>query len=241
MVSINVLTNDKHLWLLKGFSYLFNKFWSSQKVNIWGFGYPEFELPDNFIFHSLADNNYPAQRWSTALIEMCHQIEDDYFILMLEDYWLISQVQKRAAKAMCDYIYGKDDILRIDLSGNRAAYVQAKGYDTTLSYSSDAPKVVNGTYKIVQTPMHTPYQMSFQAAIWNKRLLLSILKEDETPWEVEINGSARLRTKEDMLVLGAKDTLLRYVPVYRTQGHRLLLEKIPKRLVQELQKEGCLQ
>ncbi len=234
MTSVNVLTNDKHLWLLKGFSYLFNKFWSGQKVNIWGFGYPEFELPDNFIFRSLADNNYPAQRWSTALIEMCLQIEDDYFILMLEDYWLISQVKKRAVKAMCNYIYDdKKDILRIDLSGNRAAYVQAKGYDEALGISEK--------YKIVQTPMHTPYQMSFQAAIWNKRLLLSTLTEDETPWEAEINGCARLRTRDDMLVLGAKDTLLRYVPVYRTRGHKLLLEKIPKWLVQELQKEGCLQ
>jgi len=228
MVQVNILTNDKHLWLLKGFSYCFNLHCPKQVVNIWGFGYPDFALPENFQFHSLAENNYPAQRWSTALIEMCNQC-DDYFLFMLEDYWLIDKVDLAGVNLMFGFIKQDPKALRIDLSGNRAAYVQSQYYDS-----------VNG-YDIVETPMRTPYQMSFQAAIWNRELLLSVLKEDETPWEAEINGSARLRNKANIKVLGAKDTLLKYQPVYRTREYKMQLNKIPKKQLKQLDKVGYLQ
>ncbi len=226
MVTVNILTNDKHLWLLKGFSYCLNKFWPRQHVNVYGFGQPGFESPKNFNFISLAPTNYPVQKWSNSLIEMCHLIKEEHFIFMLEDFWLIEKVDNAGIKLVANAF--EDNVLRVDLSGNRAAYTQARECEK-----------ING-YSIVETPAHTPYQMSFQAAIWDRKLLLSILKSNETPWEAEVKGSARLREKEQYRVLGAKDTLLNYKPVYRTRGHKLLLERMPKKLVRGLGIAGCL-
>ena len=84
-VPITVLTNDKHLWLLDGFQYLWNKY-CGLPVTIYGFATPN-NLQPNFNFVSLGEQ-LPAEKWSNGLLKMLDMIEDDYFILMLEDFWL---------------------------------------------------------------------------------------------------------------------------------------------------------
>jgi len=119
---VYVLTNDHHLWLLKGFCYLFQKYWPYQPVTIFGYHPPQFALPDGFSFKSLGPTNRPYQRWSDGLIEMIKKIESETFILMLEDYWLTKEVNYSGLL----YLYGdmlsaKIDWLRLDLSGERAS------------------------------------------------------------------------------------------------------------------------
>ncbi|MEE9573006.1 MAG: hypothetical protein V3W20_08165, partial [Candidatus Neomarinimicrobiota bacterium] len=190
MIPINILTNNKHLWLLPGLSYLFNEFWPNQKVNIYGFNFPQFDLPDNFKFISLDNKNWPKEKWSNALIEMCLRTPQSHFIFMLEDFWLTSKVNHKKINHLVDYAKKQVDMLRLDLSGNRAAYSQCYNYERS-----------NGN-QIIISPPETPYQMSVQAAIWNKKMLLSILKPNENPWQVEIDGTQRLSKRPDILVLG---------------------------------------
>jgi hypothetical protein len=41
-----------------------------------------------------------------------------------------------------------------------------------------------------------PYRTSLMAAIWDKQTLISLLKEGENPWEMEIKGTERSRDIE---------------------------------------------
>lgn len=116
--SIVVLTNDKHLWLLRPFAYLFNQFWGAA-VTVAGYGRPEFELPDNFSFVSIAPHNYPANRWSDGLIWVLNHMTRSHVILMLEDYWLNAPVNEGCVAMMFRYAWQNPDVLRIDLTADR--------------------------------------------------------------------------------------------------------------------------
>ena len=70
------------MWILEIYFYLFEKFWGSeQKVVILGFKQPDFELPKNFTFVSLADKQEGgAKKWTRYLYNYFKTIKDEYVI-----------------------------------------------------------------------------------------------------------------------------------------------------------------
>lgn len=225
-MNISVLTNDNHLWLLPGFQYLWNKY-CGLPVTIYGFKSPN-NLAPNFQFKSLG-KQLPASQWSDGLLMMLDDIEDDYFVFMLEDYWLYEQVDKVAIDMLLSYDYYRgDDILRVDLSGNRAAYKQHVEVEPN-------PITEINSYQMVETPTGTPYQMSFQAAIWHKENLRQVLRKGENPWQSEIEGSKRVTTR----VLGTKPAVIKYQPVW--QKGRWKLDRLKTNDIEFLKRRGWLE
>lgn len=217
MIPITVLTNDKHLWLLDGFQYLWNKY-CGLPVTIYGFKSPN-NMHPNFNFQSLGEQ-LPVEKWSNGLLKMLDKIEDDYFILMLEDYWLYEQVDKdRLSDSIRQAMNLPNDLLRLDLSGNRAAYKQAMDWHGG----------------IVETFSDCPYQMSFQAAIWHKENLREVLRPNESPWQSEIEGSKRVAKR----VLGTKPAVIKYQPVW--QHNRWKLDKLKTEDIEYLRRRGWLE
>lgn len=216
MIPTYVLTNNHHLWLLPGFCYLWNKYCGSQVV-VFGFDRST-HLPNNFYFESLGPQ-LPANKWSNGLIKMLDRIGHTHFIMLLEDYWLYQPVDKQRINKAAGLM--NDDILRIDVSGNRASYKMA----------------VDIMPGIVETPMGTPYQMSFQAAIWNKNNLRKVLKNSENPWQSEVEGSKRVG---DLRVLGTKPAAMHYQPVWRSQQKRWQLDKLKTEDVEIMREKGWL-
>lgn len=190
-----VITSDHYMWALKPFIYLFQQYWSElQEVVVAGFSMPDFDLPENFRFHSIARQNYPAKKWSNALIKFLQDMPDDHFVLMLEDYWLCRTVDHRGVQACWEYIKEKPDVLRIDLTDDRlyaGGRVDVEGW---------------GSYDIIETPESTPYQMSTQAGIWNRKLMLDLLEPGKSAWEVEIHT----KPPSKMRVLGTRQAPVRY-------------------------------
>ena len=199
MIPTYCLTNNNHLWLTPGFIYLWRKYTRNYPITIVGFD----QQPDNVNFLSLG-KQLPASQWSNGLIKMCSIIPYSYFILMLEDYWLYDYANINQANGLLRYM--SDDVLRIDLSGNRLVYPHQK--------------LDNG---LVETFEDAPYQMSFQAAVWNKKNLLKVLEKGENPWQSEINGSNRVG---NLRVLGTQ--VLYYQPVWRSKQKRWQVDKLNK-------------
>ena len=213
-MKIYCLTNENHYWLLPPFLELFRQFWPHGRLEIVGYTPPAFS--SGAPFHSIAQKNYPAGKWTTGLIEFLHSIEDEYFILMLEDYWLTAPVPGSLAM-LCNAVksgYFGPKFLRLDLTADRAAHPYR------------VHERVAG-YEIISTASHTPYQMSFQAGIWHRQNLLKVLVPDETPWQAEINGSKRMRGAA-WLVLGTRQRPLSYTPVWRGNQGRANLDGLPE-------------
>jgi hypothetical protein len=217
-IPVVVLTNDKHLWLLPGFARQFNQYWGAlQKVRVFGFNTPTFTLPANFQFISLGEQ-LPVDRWTDGLIAMLHRIPERNFLLMLEDYWLYAEPNYSALVDCMDYMneYGYR-VLRIDVSGDRLAVDHR--------YYADWRRT-----KLVKTEPDSPYQMSFQAAIWNRDLLLDILMPGETPWQAETEGSKRFAAyaHPQYLVLGTKPAAVHYEAVWRSKTRSFNMVRIPR-------------
>ena len=144
---------------------------------------------------------------------------EEFIIMMLEDYWLMQPVDHVAIKLLTDYMREHSDkLLRIDLTSDRCQHRR---------YTVHTLKI--GEYELIQTSADSPYQMSFQAGIWNLRLMQEVLNPYENPWQAEINGSKRLALAGDRYtVFGTRNCPVRYQPVYRSHRASVDISKLPK-------------
>ncbi len=200
-MKIIATTCDKHAWTLKPFAYLFNKYWSGlQEVTILGETPPDptdFTLPKNFTFHSCG-TPWPKKDFSEKIIEYLQSIPDEYFIWMLDDYWLVRTVDLKGIQALTDYMKARPVILRMDLTTDR---LYAGGMKDKEFYRH---------YDIIAAP-GSEYEMSLQAGIWNRDLLLKVLQVGWSPWDIELEGTTIVNDRKDIHVAGTRQYPVRYI------------------------------
>jgi hypothetical protein len=194
-VPVYVEVSDKYLWALRPFSYLFNIFWSElQPVTVFGYSRPDFDLPTNFRFVSIAEESYPANKWSDGLIEFLLREQETHFVLLLVDYWLCRTVDVGGVGSLADLCRMNPAILRMDLTTDRLY----AGSSHDIGYW--------GHYDLVEAGNDEQYQFSLQASIWNRSSMLSVLERGKTPWEVEVHTTLT----PDMRVFGSRQYPVRY-------------------------------
>lgn len=202
-VPVVVLTNDNHLWCLRPFMHQFRKYWPDQEVTVYGFAKPEFTLLPTFSFVSIG-RQMPAIQWSNALMSVLQRIGNDFFVLMLEDYWLTDRVDEECVEAAVAFTKERIGVLRVDLTADRVSFQH-----------QDA-----GTYRgyeMVRSNAHAAYLMSFQAGVWDRNMLRQALVPNESPWDTEIQGTIRIRYKK-WGIYGTRHHPIKYQPCVRRQG-----------------------
>lgn len=198
MIRVFVYTSDPYIWCLKPFAYLFNIYWSElQEVIVGGFTPPQFPLPKNFTFHQIDKKPYPKQKWSNGLIRFLQDYQDDVLVLLLEDYLLRRTVDHGGIDSLASYMCMNEnsDVVRLDLTADR---LYGKGAHDVEPW---------GHYDIIACDKDAMYEMSLQAAIWNRRNFLRLLKPDMNPWEVEIQTDM---TQQPYRILGTRQWPVRY-------------------------------
>ena len=194
---ILVLSCDKYYWLLPGFQHQWNKY-CGLPITIVGFSQPDFKMQENFSFYSLGNfADYPADKWSDSIIKLLDAIDDKYIMIMLEDYWLVRNVDIQALKAIDKFCNCYSNIARFDLTEDRL-----KG-----GMSKDIGYI--GRLDLIEA-QRTSYNASLQASIWSTDYLKRILVPGESPWNFELQGTERLNNIEDMRVLGVRQYPVRY-------------------------------
>jgi len=227
-MQVLVTACDKYSWCLRPFSYLFNTFWSPfTPVTIGGYAPPGFDLPANFTFHSISPDCYPAEKWSNGVIEFFQSIPDPFFVWMLEDYWLIRDVDLLAVELLGSYMQLHPDVLRIDLTGDRL-------------YSTHAKDIgMWGHLDLIETTHEVQYQLSTQAALINRERILEIMKPDLSPWDYELQESAKV-IPDGLRVLGTRQCPVRYTIGLGTGAEGVRTEGIPEQYVDELNRREWL-
>jgi len=198
MIRVFVYTCDPYIWCLKPFCYLFNTYWSElQDVIVGGFTPPQFQLPANFHFHQIDRKPYPKERWSDGLIRFLQDFQDDILVLLLEDYLLRRTVDHNGVATLAQYMQmdKNRDVVRFDLTADR---LYGKGMRDVDEW---------GHYDIIACDKDAMYEMSLQAAIWNRRNLLTLLRPGMNPWEVETNTDM---TQQPFRVLATRQWPVRY-------------------------------
>ena len=217
---IYCLTSDKYIQAIRPLAWLMDKHWPEHPdVVVGGFTRPEFEMPHRFHFHSIGKfADYPVQRWSDSLIKMIKDIGDDVFMLMLEDMWPIRRVHHGVIQMACDYMHQFNYVARFDLTGDRLHAGGVKFYGKL------------GDADIVWSDPDSQYHLSMMPALWRKDLLLQALMPNETPWQVELDGTPRLSAMRDRaIVLGTNVWPYKNTLAFRGGDiSKLILDDIPE-------------
>ena len=191
-------TSDKYLWAVKGFIHQMQKYWLGIETVVVGFTEPDFELPKNFSFYSVGKfEDYPADRWSDAVINFLNSVDDEIFVLMLEDYWLTRKVGVGSIRLL-EWYLRKYNISGIDLTTDRLYGSNLRDYQSL------------DVLDLVINDPPAPYHFSLQARMWRRSEMLRYLVPGETPWQTEIAGSRRM-VEGGSIVLGTRQIPLRYL------------------------------
>ena len=226
-----VTTCDHYHHVLKIFIYQFQKYWGrDQEVLILGFTPPNYDLPENFSFLSLGrGEEYPPQRWTDALIKALSQVEDEVFVLMLEDYILTRPVNLAALLILHDYMMQFKDVIKIDLGEDR---LYAGGSD--LTYNNV------GFIDLIKSMPGSPYHMSLWPGMWNRMNMMMILEPGESAQDLEIRGTTRLSHMQELRVLGTRQAPVRIANVVRSNPQDINLNSLSETDQYDLRAKGVV-
>lgn len=169
-----ILSCDRYSDLWNGFFFQFQKFYlKSGKVF---FGCNEL-TPINFygievsVIYSGKDMS-----WESSFRNILNQIDSEYLLVTLEDLYLSAPVNKVVL----------NEVQNLIQSGTKVNHVKVT--DTI-----KGGKQV-GTY-LSEIEQGTPYRVTL-CGIWRRKYLLDLLREGESPWDFEINGSGRSKYED---------------------------------------------
>ena len=175
-LNVYVFTSNDYLHILRPFSFLLNKFWSSeQPVKIVGFETPQFDLPSNYEFISLGEQR-GLKYWTDDHIDFFKDIEDQYFVHMLENEFFLKPLDVSIYDDLVNRL--NPEIGRIDLTPGP-------------SQRSNNLVENRGEYDIIELTQDAGYRLALRFNIWNKDYLLKYLVRGEDCWEYEIKGIER--------------------------------------------------
>lgn len=189
--------------------YLLKKYWPHMpRPIVGGYTKPGFHLDADFIsIGRFAD--YPVTKWSDGLLRFLSYIEDEHILFLMDDYWLNAPVHHERIMILADYIQTHEQVARLDLT-----------YDRLNNSTWTDVETLWGVNDLIMSDP-SPYQFSYQAALWRKSLFEKCIVENETPWQSEHNGTARI-IDAGYHVLGTKHPPLRYT--IAVQGGNLALD-----------------
>ena len=120
--------------------------------------------------------------WSENLMTLLKGMDDEYVMLMLEDFWLKEKVDEAQ-------LYQCEEIIKNDPTVGFICLVYQ------LNPSLDNPASENYP-NLIEYGQRTAYRVTTQAGVWRKDYLLSLLRKHESPWWFEMFGSKRSRRSD---------------------------------------------
>lgn len=180
-IPLIVSSCDKCCDLWQSFFYLVKKHWPyfSRKVYLctdsMSFAYEGLDIACPLKMPS-------RSTWSENLMTLLKGIDEDYVLLMLEDFWLKGKVDE-------PQLHQCEEIMKSDSTVGLICLVHQ------LDPSPDNP--VSENYpNLIEYGQRTAYRVTTQAGLWRRDYLLSLLRKHESAWWFEMFGSKRSKRSE---------------------------------------------
>lgn len=228
-MKIICLTSNEYLNILPGFAYLFNKFYPNQEITVVRYEDRPYGLPDNFKNFAIGQqSNYS---WSGGLKRYLDEIDDEFVLLMLEDYYLDKPVDIDTINLIQKYMVNSPETVKFDLTDDRLKVIHNQ---VSIAYLEDSDK----TFNYIQSEITAPFLASVQAAIWRVDFLKAILNTKDNPWQFEKNPRTKKYLKEhNGVILGCVNPPMSYINAVGGEGNKpgqYDLKKIPQWMIDEL-------
>lgn len=173
-LSVLITSCDKYSHLLPYCTVLFDKYWEP------GMSYRKYistesttlEHPDYTPIHTEDAN------WTNALTKALTKIETPYVFVLLDDFFLRRTITTSTINNALNLVKEQD----ADKYTYHYPHVVFEG-------RLDKTKFGNNIFKVQQD---ADYTLSLQPSIWKVAFLKKCLLAGESPWQFEIEGSARV-------------------------------------------------
>ncbi len=163
-VSVVVGTCDNYEDLWEPFFWLFHKYWEDCPYKIY-IGTEKKECKNKGVYTLHSD---PFVSWTRRMESILNQIDDEYIVFLLEDFFLNSKIDQN----------------RIDQMIN---YMMKYNVDCVRLIPSPPPcHTVNKKMDLGLNEFGAPYYVSAQPSIWKRESLVRLLDHDYSPWQFEI-------------------------------------------------------
>lgn len=124
--------------------------------------------------YSLTDKKGKEISWSKRLKDALEQIDSEYILFFLEDFFLMSPVRSDVVDECIAWMERDDKLGVVDFFH--------EPYEADGAVGEFSP--IDRQYE---------YCVNAMSALWRKSFLLNIIREDENPWDFEFNGTYRFR------------------------------------------------
>lgn len=209
MLSIIIYSGDKAEWVWP--------FWKKHWIKY-------YDLRDQTPVYFLTEEKLPPQTnalpvqtgrigWSKGLKNFLKKIKDKYILYLQEDYFLTGPMNTNKIHQLTNKM-DKYNIHNVKL------YINPK-------IKEALKRNVGRIEDLVEYPIDMDYQISLQPGIWNKETFLGLLKDNETPWDLEIEGTKRMR-KINKKAYICTETIIPYIETVRNGKPRKGREKYLK-------------
>jgi glycosyltransferase involved in cell wall biosynthesis len=114
-----------------------------------------------------------GESWSSSLRCFLNRLDSENVLLLLEDFFL------------CETVSTANVLEQLAALTKLGGTVLRLNPDPPPSFGIKAFTKLGGQHRLA------PFRVSLQPSIWNRRALLALLRDGESPWEFEVQGTFR--------------------------------------------------
>jgi len=172
LISSHAKAND--IWYIT--DHFLKKYWKANlKITLGANG----EDTKNYVPESWEYvNNGEDISFSKSLMSYLESIDEEYFILMLDDFIILEEVDNVKIEKAFNFI-----------RSNNGVYLR-------LVPNPKGDLRIDKDFSKIDVKSNVPYITSLQMAIWKKEFLIKLLSYDFSPWEFEVKAG---KTNESLL------------------------------------------
>lgn len=191
---IVIFSCDAYSWLVPIFLHFYKKNW------------PDSPYQADVVTETIKAegiNTFRAGKipWCDRAIKYLESINEKRFILFLEEYILNKKVDTNEIKRVADLCVGDIGCARLNDHDGHNKFLFDIDIDGFKEY-----------------PLDKPYSLSHQASIWQREFFLELLKEGESNWQMEIEGSKRIHKFGKRVIWNDNPTLSYHKCGYMRKG-----------------------
>lgn len=182
------------------FFKLFNKFWSDCPYDIY-LNTEEKKFSFDELNVKCFSSQYKKMPYGKRLLNCLNCIDTKYVLILLDDFFLREKVNTKEIQNYIEFMKINPDVAVISFDSVK-----------------DELNIDDGKLeKFLLRPKYAEYKVNLQAGIWNKEKLMSYIRENDSPWDVEIQGTFRSYETDDKFYT-LKDLSLSPINYGKKQG-----------------------
>ena len=175
-MKIYLIASNKYTHVCPINVHFIDKYWPNQDIVILGYENLEnFSFPANVKVEILGKQDDFGKSWTTALVPYFRDLEDEYFVVLIEDLILLKQVDLHKISIL-------ENMIKAD-----TAHKAVIGGGLPLQSTT---KISENVLLFDQT---IDYRCTLHPSIWRKDYFMQYLVPDMTIWDFEIGNNKKAK------------------------------------------------